>query len=153
MADATSILERMKARTADKKSSSPLDRMKAREAAKLAPIVPDCLEGIPYTGNAEQDSALEMSATLKAFKDRAKAEEKRMQDATDSEFWLCVCFQNRKQKEEFLAKLGLLADGDKYLNGQKVATAIGVELTPTDVSFRDARIDPKYAALAMPLPD
>ncbi len=128
---------------------SPVERIRRLREAEP---VKDCLAEVEYTGNAEKDSEAELSATLKAFKERAKAEEKRRADATDSEFWVCVTFQNRAQKEEFLAKLGLLADGDKYLDGQRVAEAVSIELTPADVVYRDARIDSKYAALAMPLP-
>lgn len=128
---------------------SPLDRLNNRNAA---PIVADPLADIAYTGNAEEDSKLEISATLQAFKDRAKAEEKRRADATDSEFWVAVVFQTRAQKEEFLAKVGMPPDEDKYLDGQKFAAKLGIDLLPADVSYRDARIDKTWAAMAEPLP-
>lgn len=150
MAEKETPLERIK--RLSKNSASVISPLERIERLKNPVTVKDCLADVEYTDNAEKDSELELSATLKAFKERAKAEEKRRVDATDSEFWVCVVFQNREQKEEFLTKLGLIADGDKYLDGQRVADAVGVELTPADVTFRDARIDPKYASLAMPLP-
>src|SRR5688572_4184522 len=70
--------------------------------------------------NAEADSQTEMSELLQGFKARAAREDKRFIDATDSEFWVALCFQTRAQKEEFIAALGLLAQGDKYLDGLQV---------------------------------
>lgn len=87
---------------------------------------------VEYTGNAAADSQAEISEVLQLFKDKSKTENARQLQATDSEFWIAVCFQNRKQKEEFLKALDLLPDGDKYLDGRKVAKAIGLKLEATE---------------------
>lgn len=76
----------------------------------------------------EAEAAAEPKKILTAFEERAKQEEVRLQDATDSEFWFAVCFQTREQKEEFLRKMKLLDIGDKYLDGLKVAERLGVTL-------------------------
>lgn len=62
----------------------------------------------------------EISETLQAFRDRAKQEAKRFADATDSEYWVAVCFKTRDEKERFLRKFGLANLGDKYLDGRRV---------------------------------
>lgn len=82
-----------------------------------------------YTGNVEEDAQIELSEVLAGFKDRARIEQQRFTDATDSEYWVCFCFQTREQKEEFLQKLNLLDLGDKYLDGMEAARQMGVELT------------------------
>ncbi len=76
----------------------------------------------------EKAAAAEPEKIMTAFEERAKNEEARLQDATDSDFWFSICFQTREQKEEFLQKMGLLQLGDKYLDGLKVAKALGVKL-------------------------
>lgn len=63
-----------------------------------------------------------------SFMERAKAEDKRVQLVTDSEFWCCFCFENRVQKDAFLKALGLWEAGDKYVNGILAAKQLGIDL-------------------------
>ena len=63
----------------------------------------------------------EISAVLKSFKERATAERDVFKENVDSEFWCCLCFQTRAQKEEFLTRMGWIDMGDKYLDGVEVA--------------------------------
>lgn len=91
----------------------------------------------------EQD-AVEATATRvhrveSAFRKRAKGEQKRFDAATDSEYWVAICFQTREQKEEWLRKTGLAELGDKYLDGHEVADAMGVELAEPDPSWPELR--------------
>ncbi|MFT3791522.1 MAG: hypothetical protein QM741_10665 [Rudaea sp.] len=68
--------------------------------------------------------------------------------ATDSEYWACLCFQNREQKEAFLSALGILDIGDKYLDGPLVAKRLGIELPSAEVPYNPTpRIDPDWAAM------
>lgn len=90
---------------------------------------------LDYKGGLEDDCKKELSATLKAFKAAAQNEQKVFQDNTDSEYWFCVCFQNRDQKEAFLKALAWFNHGDKYLDGQWVAKKMGVELPPANQRF------------------
>ena len=76
----------------------------------------------------EEKTLEETNAVLNAFKERTENENARLLDATDSEYWFAVCFQTREMKEEFLQKVGLLKLGDKYLDGLKVAKALGIQL-------------------------
>jgi len=99
-------------------------------------FTPDALEALC----GADDSAL-----LEAFKGRANAESARLIDATDSEFWIAVCFQTREQKEEFLKKAGLWQLGDKYLDGTKVAKAMGIKLeSPVPPNRRVAKFGGAY---------
>ena len=106
------------------------------------------LAGVKYTGSVEADSQAEASEILKAFRERAKAEQERVKNATDSEHWCAICFQTREQKEQFLRALDLIELGDKYLDGLKVAKRLGVSLAKTTVSYKPGKVDPKLAKLA-----
>ncbi|RTE47903.1 hypothetical protein [Actinobaculum sp. 352] len=80
----------------------------------------DPLANVEYTDNLETDSARELSALEQSYRDRAKAEENRFRQATDSEYWIAVCFPSREEKEKFLRKWDLIDHGDKYLDGRIV---------------------------------
>jgi hypothetical protein len=110
---------------------------------------PDPLEGYQYTGDIERDSEAEMSAVKAGFIARAKAENSRRQKATDSEYWVCLCFQSRTQVEEFLRKTKWGSPSDKYLDGQKVAKKLAVDLTPEPTGFGRVKIDSTLANLAL----
>lgn len=96
----------------------------------------------------EQVANHEISATLQAFKDRAKKEQERFEIATDSEYWFAVCFQTRAQKEAFLRGVKLLQAGDKYIDGRLLAKRMGIELPEADVPYNvSARPDAKLAKM------
>lgn len=100
----------------------------------------------------EEMAAEETSELLQGFKDRAKREQQRFVQATDSEFWFAICFQTREQKEEFLHKwLGSLDLGDKYLDGMQVAELLGILLESEVPPMPKLRTDSKLAAMARDL--
>lgn len=103
----------------------------AKLPTKPSAPVPDPLAQVEYTDNLETDSARELSALEEGFRARAKNEEKRFFAATDSEFWLAVCFQDRDEKERFLAALGA-ADraktvGGRYISGRDLAALLDID--------------------------
>lgn len=106
----------------------------------------DPLASVEYEGKIEPDSKKETSAILEAFKARAKQEAKRMRDATDSEYWFAVCFGNREEKEQFLHAINMIAHGDKYIDGRKLAEAMGINLDKTDFRSSVARKSPKLVS-------
>lgn len=110
---------------------------------------PDPFADIQHTGDAEADSKEEMSALLKGFAGRAKAEKERFVLAVDSGYWCAVCFQTRAQKEAFLRALKLLDDAlmGQYIDGQRLAKALGIELPKADVPYRPAKLDRRLAEL------
>lgn len=92
--------------------------------------VKDPLKDVEYTDDLAQDCAAEMTALQEGFADRANKERARKRRATDSEFWLAVCFESREEKEAFLkaAKISKKLMGDKYLDGRKMAQVLGIEM-------------------------
>ena len=99
------------------------------------------------TGDAEVDSKADLDAVKKGFRDRLKAENKRKVDATDSEYWFCVCFQSRAQSEAFLREIGWRKFGDKYLDGVKIAKMMGIELPNDEVPYvAEPKIDKTWAS-------
>lgn len=100
----------------------------------------------------EQVAVKETSAVLEAFKARAKAEQARFLLATDTEYWVGLCFQTREQKEHFLREAKLLQHGDKYIDGALLAKRMGITLPVAEVPYNvSAKVDKKFAALVKDL--
>lgn len=100
------------------------------------------------TGDPETDSRADLDAVKQGFRNRLKAENKRKVDATDSEYWFCMCFQSRAQSEAFLREIGWRKFGDKYLDGVKVAKMMGIELPDDEVPYvAEPKIDKAWAGL------
>ena len=95
---------------------------------QIGKAAPDPLADVEYSGDLQADAAVELDAMQQAYRDRAKAEADRFRNATDSEYWVAVCFKTRADKEAFLRAARLLHLGDKYLDGYGVASALGVEI-------------------------
>jgi hypothetical protein len=55
-------------------------------------------------------------------------QQKKFQQDTDMEFFICIAFQNRKQKEEFIKQKGWDKLGDKYYAGIQIAEKEGIKL-------------------------
>jgi hypothetical protein len=96
----------------------------------------------------EDTAEAEILEALQQFKQKATREEQRMLDATDSEFWVALCFQNRAQKEEFLRRLDILDLGDKYLDGMAVANRLAIDLETTFEGMPIRTIDSKLTGMA-----
>jgi len=92
-------------------------------------------DDIVYTGNTEQDLKQEFNEIQKGFMERNKKEQERFKLATDSEYWCCLVFQTREQKEQFLHAMKWMVHGDKYIDGVKVAKQLDVSLTPAEVPY------------------
>lgn len=91
--------------------------------------VPDPLADVEYSGDLAKDAGRELSALQKGFAERAAAEVKRFEKATDSEYWFAVCFDSRDECEAFLtaAKVNRKLMGDKYLDGRQFAKVLGIK--------------------------
>lgn len=87
----------------------------------------------------EGDILSELGDVEKGFRERMKAENKRFRDMCDTEYWFCVCFTSREQKEEFLRKIGLDVD-EKYIDGKDMARAYRKSIKAPDMEF--AKIQP-----------
>lgn len=76
----------------------------------------------------------EIGEIEKSFRERMKNENKRFLDMCDTEYWFCVCFTSRAQKEEMLETLGLPLD-EKYIYGRDFAKAVKAQLKTPDLKF------------------
>lgn len=86
---------------------------------------PDPLADVEYIGNVETDSAAELTALQKAYRERAKNEADRFVETTDSEYWCCVCFENREERERFMKAIREHPN-TKYITGERLAAALGI---------------------------
>lgn len=139
--------EKLRAQAVRKKGEAKQKAKAAKKASEQAKIlkaspVPKLVEMPDPTGDAEVDSKVELDAVQEGFRNRAKAEHERFALATDTEYWACLCFQSREQKEAFLAALNILQHGDKYLDGPAVAKELGIDLPAADVPYNtSSKID------------
>lgn len=118
----------------------------------MVPTGKDPLAGVPVTGDPEVDSKAEVDAMLEAFgvkptgkdgyfRNKEQAENNRRKLAMQSEFYFCVVFKSREQKEAFLAAAGLTGYGDRYLDGEKVAAKLGVAIPAVEIKFQGEKHD------------
>ncbi|QPK81126.1 hypothetical protein G7Y41_08815 [Schaalia sp. ZJ405] len=95
---------------------------------KKSDPTPDPLANVEYTDSLEEDAARELTALEEGYRERAANEKKRFIAATDSEYWFCVSFQDREEKERFLKAIGMTGRNapDKYITGQQLADTLGI---------------------------
>lgn len=121
------------------------------EAADLAPMEDPAIQ-VEYTGKMETDAKAELDEVAKGFRERRDQEAKRRKKATDSEYWVCLCFQTREQVEAFLEATRWAGSDAKYIDGQQVAKKLGVKLPADDVGYSKLKKpDDRYARLALPV--
>jgi hypothetical protein len=99
---------------------------------------------------AEEQSEVEVSEALAAFKAAADRERDRFATATSPDYWFGVYFETQQQRDEFL---GLLKALDllevQWVNGRKLAARLGHELKSPRLPRRAFKIDPKLADLSL----
>ena len=84
--------------------------------------------GLTSDPGEEQKSVEQKVAEVKTgFMAKANAEAKRTELVTDSEFWCCLCFETREQKNAFLVATGFGEADDKYVDGRVVARKMGID--------------------------
>lgn len=89
--------------------------------------------------NLEKETLEELGDVEKSFRERMNAASKRFRDMCDTEYWFCVCFTSREQKEEFLKKIGMETDV-KYIDGKDMARAYRKAIKTPDLDF--AKVKP-----------
>lgn len=64
------------------------------------------------------------------FRDARQHERALFLSTTDSEYWCCLCFLTRAQKDAFLEAMKWVdfSEGDKYLDGTRIAKQMGIDL-------------------------
>ncbi|EMK1731267.1 hypothetical protein V8N76_004573 [Salmonella enterica] len=117
---------------ARRKAAKAKEQIKTAKAIAAMPTV-DMPE---VTGDIEADTKADLDAMQQAFRDSLKREDKRFELATDTEFWVAVCFQTREQKEVFLRALAMIEEGDKYIDGQRLAERLNIPLPEGNVPYK-----------------
>ncbi len=110
----------------------------------------DPLAALEYTGDLQTDAKAEVEAVVTGFAERAKAENLRRIAATDSEYWVCLCFQSREQVQEFLRATAWGSPDAKYLDGCAIAGKLKVPLPP-GAAPRNVKIDKTWSGMAKAL--
>lgn len=78
----------------------------------------------------------EVSIALQAILEERRQKRDRYRLMADTEYWLCLCFQSRAQKEEFLRAVGWFEHGDKYMDGLFCAQTLGIDIEAVDLPAR-----------------
>lgn len=82
----------------------------------------------------EEMTKADLDETQQALKAALEAITASFREELDTEYWVCAVFQTREQKMAFLEKLAgwnVEQDGDKYVNGLKLASLMKIEVPPT----------------------
>lgn len=96
----------------------------------------------------EKATLEELDEVKRGFRERTKQENERFRDVCDTEYWFCVSFNSRAQKEELLKKLGFDPD-EKYLNGRDFAKKVNRALETPDMEFPKVRaFDKEYVGMS-----
>ncbi len=80
----------------------------------------------------------EISEELKAIRKDEKKVAEYMQWTADPEYWICICFNTKEERENCLKAIGLpLEYNDRYMWGLDFAKSFGIELTPCPHKQKD----------------
>lgn len=112
--------------------------------------VPRVLDGVEATGDLEADALAELDAVQAGFRERRQRESERYELAVYADYWTCLCFATKAQRDTFLRAVGWpdLDGGKRYLDGRAVARHMGVEIPP-DPDWGHPRRDGSLDTLAM----
>jgi len=81
-----------------------------------------------FDGNFIEKSNAQVSETLKQFKNNSKNELDRFRENTDTDFFVCVCFLNYKQKQDFMLALGYEKD-ENYIDGLELSRNLDIKIS------------------------
>jgi hypothetical protein len=100
------------------------------DGVNLQRFAPPLLTRRAVQETAEEESDREMDATRKAFQESARKADAQFADATDGEFYTCVVFQTKAQREEFwrLLEAQDLVD-EEFVDGLALARLLKLKLT------------------------
>ncbi|WP_242890781.1 hypothetical protein [Actinomadura litoris] len=84
-------------------------------------------DGTPKLRPGDEDASPEELEKRLGFRERARREDERFRMATDSEFWLALCFRDAEDPARFCRATRIPADG-RYIPGPKLADFAGRSL-------------------------
>ena len=95
----------------------------------------DPIANLRDTGSVQENARQELKAIQSAFKRRVQNEKHNISKRFDTEYWFCAVFEDRAQKEAFLAALDLLDAGDKYVDGRALAHRLDIKLPKSRMRY------------------
>ena len=101
-----------------------------------------------YIDNAEHDAKLDVDVIkdeFAAIREARKKQADAIELANDTEFWFCVFFQTREQKEAYCKAMGY--EHDKYIDGEAEAHRQGIALPERPAPYKIGLVDKKLANL------
>lgn len=112
---------------------------------------PTGLPGLPENSaeGLQASSDQEVSDMMASIRENRKNNAERFRDIESGEFWFCVCFQSRSQKDKFIAdllkKYAPNKDdfGNKYVSGLELADMLGIPVEPIVLGAKKSRLAPK----------
>lgn len=117
-------------------------------ARRLIGIIEERPPEIAYTGDPEADCAAELDAVKSSFQQRAEHETRRRKKATESGYWICLCFQTQAQADAFA--LAATGKTDRFADGVRAARTLRIEIPADDTPFGPGpRIDRKWANISL----
>lgn len=106
----------------------------------------DLIFGEP-DGIDQETPVVEQSEKLKAFIDAREKAREEGKDLVDTDFWLCLVFDSKQQKQAFLAASGAETLYEMYASGVQIAERFGVQVPASRTKVRTVRIDKALADL------
>ena len=101
----------------------------------------DPFSAVDYENSTLEEAAeQEIDGLSQEMAEAIRKEKQAFRESIDTEYFFVVCFQNRSQKEMFLEKMGVLHQGDKYLNGLYLAEVLGYDIPPIEMKPKRNRI-------------
>jgi hypothetical protein len=108
-------------------------------------VINDHLSAVEYTGNIETDISAEDAAMKLMLREADTRYAADRELVTEAEYWFCLVFESRDQKETFLKAMGWWLIGDKYLDGTEVARRQNIPLPivrfPAEKATHNKRFD------------
>lgn len=101
------------------------------------------LSALEYPGDVEGNATVELETVESFIKEQRQGERERWRLLTDPDFWCCLVFQSREQRDDFLARAGWADIGPKYLNGLAVAHRLGIDIDPIALPRKPVRPMPR----------
>lgn len=111
------------------------------------------LPGLPDNDETDPEKVVntETDNMLAMLRENRKNNAERFRDVDAGEFWFCVCFQSRSQKEDFIKQLlekyspGDTPErfGNKYVSGLELAEILGIQIERIALEVKQNRLAPK----------
>lgn len=111
------------------------------------------LPGLPPINETDVEAIAnqETDDIMTLIRDNRRSYAENFRDIEAGEFWSCVCFQSRSQRDEFIANMlakyaphtNIDKFGAKYISGLELADMLGVAITPIKLEVKKNRLAPK----------